>query len=235
MTLSELTRAATAWTVAHKLSLFILATVLIDSYGGADLVLNSPRAIIFDIVPPIFESDGTPATTFTLKGVGFVHRDHYARAEPLWTTQCIVSQRNERLQMLRAAQPHPDYIGVVPVIAYIEDTKCYLMMNLPLYRRHGGVGPVDERTAGELKKVMETCTAGINTGTVLRIPTDPDQKMPELGKLEPKGKGWVWTPHTSKARMPMAHMWGSFCADGFAAYHRLWPYSSLIDRTKPSS
>lgn len=234
-TLAALAQAATDWTDAHKLSLFILASVIIDSYGGTDLVLNSRRAIIVDIGPPIHQSDSTPATALTLRSASLVDRDHYALAEPLWTTPSAVRHRNELLQILRAASPHPDLMGLVPVMVRIECTKLYLMINLPLYRRRGGVGPVDQRTKAELKKVMETCIDGINTGTVLRIPTDADQKMPDLGKLVQKGKSWMWTPYVSRARMPVANMWGSFCAEGFAAYHRLWPYSSLIYRTKPSS
>ncbi|KAI1790657.1 hypothetical protein LXA43DRAFT_1145460 [Ganoderma leucocontextum] len=226
-TLAELAQAAEDWSKVHKLTLFMLSTVLVEIGGGVDVALNEPRAIIFDLEPPIAcASDGTPSTTFTLKSMGFIHRDSLDRPTAAHSAPWAIAYRASLGKLLRTASPYPDIVGLISVVFFFRDSMLAPQITLPLYRPRG---VADERTKTVLKKMIETCKVGINTGTVFRIPTDAGQTVPDIGKLVQQGKDWTWTPHASLATIPMMEVWGPSEDNAFATYHRLWPYSSLLD------
>lgn len=193
--------------------------------GGADAVLNAQRAVVFELAPPSGRSDGTPATTFTINFVALAERDAMLHQ---WTPSAI-ADRASVLRALRAACPRPDLIGVVPLSLRFQDSKIMFCMTMPLYRRQGGGGTVDERTANALERLMQTCMAAlIANGIVTRIPADVDQKMPEFARLVQQGKSWAMAPYASRAMVPALEIRTRYSDEGFAAYHRLWPFSSLL-------
>ena len=86
-----------------------------------------------------------------------------------------------------------------------------------------------KRTADALERLMQTCMATlIADGIVTRIPADVDQKMPEFARLVQQGKSWAMAPYASRAMIPALEIRTRYSDEGFAAYHRLWPFSSLL-------
>ncbi|KAI1791393.1 hypothetical protein LXA43DRAFT_427624 [Ganoderma leucocontextum] len=178
---------------------------------------------------------------------------HQPPSRPRWRRRSpVVSPSHRAPQALarrfRAADAHPDIVGVLPVTFYVRDAQLAAQTNLPLHRPRPRVRArraLDERTKTALQSLVGLCTGAINTGTVFRIPADANQVVPDLGRLVLRGKGWKWTPSaplpqtTNVAveffslrefeRAPVPPL------DSFTAYHRLWPYHSLrIDASRSS-
>ncbi|KAI1790517.1 hypothetical protein LXA43DRAFT_1015489 [Ganoderma leucocontextum] len=223
----ELLHAGLDWWGVHKLIFYMFATVLVELGGGVDDGLKAPRAVVFELGPPFASGfDRSPSTRFTLKSMGFVHRDALDGCTgPQWFDSSI-AYRDSLGQFFRSTIPNPDAAGIIPVTFTFRDSTITAQTGLPLFRPRGGA--VDQRTKTVLKKLLEIGTVGINTGTVLRIPTNASQSVPDIGKLVREGKSWTWTPYASPARIPMMQFRAPAPDDAFAAYHRLWPYSSLL-------
>ena len=220
-TVTELGRAAMDWIEIHKFNLFMQATAFIEiSCGGAETALNVDQAVIFKIGPPELKPDGTPATSFAIKSLGLVYRDS---AAPHWFPSAV-AHRAARTQKLLALCPDRDLLGLAPISFCIQDAHVNLYMDMPLYRRRSAAGAMDDDTALELKRLIYVCTTAMNTGTVLRIPVDASQKLPDLGRLVRQGRSWEWTPYAPGSSIPASL--GKL--RGFAAYHRSWPYTSLL-------
>ena len=164
-----------------------------------------------------------------------------------------VAHRASLARKFSAAGAHPDIVGVLPATFYVRDAQIAPQSNLPLHRArvraHGSA--VDERTARVLYSLLGVCIGVINTGTVLRIPADAEQIVPDLGRLVRRetGKGWQWAPlaldDSEEAEVASGEVAKEFFGsrefelapvpplDSFKTYHSIWPYHSLrigVDR-----
>ncbi|PIL25676.1 hypothetical protein GSI_11426 [Ganoderma sinense ZZ0214-1] len=245
-TMAELMQAAKDWTEAHRLGLFMVATVLVELGGGVDVALTTPHVVVFELGPPE-KYDGSPATAFTLEAASYSHRDELglkgsvgAAAASQWAAPTAAL----REATARMCRDNPDVAGLVPVTFCLRGSSIAPNTSFPLCRPHvlgseGGV--VDESTKKALEGVLVWVSPVINEGIVMRAPADADQIVPDIGKLVrgPGRRGWVWTPPLDigaaalteflrwcEAKYPEASARPS---DSFAAYHRLWPYRLAQD------
>ena len=164
-----------------------------------------------------------------------------------------VAHRASLARKFSAAGAHPDIIGLLPATFYVRDAQIAPQSNLPLHRasaRHRARvrargGTADERTARVLYSLLGVCIGVINTGTVLRIPADAEQIVPDLGRLVRRetGKGWQWAPlalnDSEEAEVARGEVAKEFFGsrefelapisplDSFKTYHSIWPYRSL--------
>ncbi|KAM5541036.1 hypothetical protein V8D89_005347, partial [Ganoderma adspersum] len=249
-TMAELSHAIKEWVEIHQLSLHIIATVLVELHGGgavAVLAARWPHSVVFNLGAPEDHDDGSPATAFTLVDTrvqtdGQVPPGGVAAAE--WTRPARSSAT--LLWRFRVANAHPDIVGLLPVTFYVREAQLAIQFYFPLHRRRprvlaGRARPLAEGTKRALQGLVGICTGIINNGTVLRIPVDADQVVPDTGLLErrPGGKGWKWRLLTSESSSQVGNAAKELFSsrefedaqvpphDSFTAYHRLWPYHSL--------
>ena len=250
--MAEVSHASKEWAEVHKLTLFMMATVLVElRAGGAHAVLDAPQSIVFDLGPPRADAyDGSPSTAFTLARVDIGHQASLGGVTADQWSPPVVALRRVLAQSFRTANAHPDIVGVLPATFYIQDAQLAAQSNLPLHRRRprirAGGAALDDRTKKALYSLLGVCLGVINTGTVFRIPEDANQVVPDIGQLERRGKGWKWTPAVASSQTGniAVEFFGSPEFEGapipplnsFAIYHRLWPYRSLrIDSSSRSS
>ncbi|PIL25671.1 hypothetical protein GSI_11421 [Ganoderma sinense ZZ0214-1] len=272
-TIASLSHASKQWAEVHQLALFIIATLLVELRGGGTrAALSSSYSVTFDLGPPRSPAahDGNPASAFTLAGIEFNDNDQAtpgAVAAAQWAPPALALRvAVARRFVLKGT--HPDVVGVLPATFYIRDAHLAGQSTIPLLRPHprarvraratrgeskraGGVGGAlefDERTEKALYSLIGLCTGVINTGTVLRIPADAAQAVPDLGRLVRRDsenanakKGgrcqWRWAPLAPlpQTRDVEKEFFGlrEFdpapvpAAESFEAYHRLWPYHAL--------
>ena len=259
-TTAEISHACKQWAEAHQLTLFIVGTVLAELRGGgAHAVLSAPQSVVFDLGPPreypgsTGAGDGSPATAFTLVRASLEPQANVAGASAAQWAPPAVAHRASLARKFSAAGAHPDIVGVLPATFYVRDAQIAPQSNLPLHRasaRHRAHvrargGTADERTARVLYSLLGVCIGVINTGTVLRIPADAEQIVPDLGRLVRRetGKGWQWAPlalnDSEEAEVARGEVAKEFFGsrefelapisplDSFKTYHSIWPYRSL--------
>ena len=231
----ELVQAAKAWTEAHKLSLFMISTVLAELGGGVDVALEHSHAVVFMLGPPK-AYDGAPSTAFRLETMGYYHRDKLkgGPVEAQWSTAVVAHHEASA----RCYRDSSNVAGLVPVTFCLRGSPVAPHTSFPVCRpRVPGGRVVDERTKTTLRALPGLVTSMVNKGLVFRAPKDPDQIVPDTGRLVRGRKGWTWTPPEYVLAMGLAgFLW--FCesrygdsgpTESFTAYHQLWPYNLVPD------
>ncbi|KAM5541038.1 hypothetical protein V8D89_005349 [Ganoderma adspersum] len=262
--MAEISHMSKQWAEAHQLTLFIMATVLAELRGGgAHAVLGAPQSVIFDLGPPrsypgsTGAGDGSPATAFTLVRASLEPQANLGGASAAQWAPPAMALRTNLARKLSAAGARPDIVGLLPATFYVPDAQLAAQSNLPLHRaslRHRSRvrargGTVDERTKRVLYSLLGVCMGVINTGTVLRIPADAEQVVPDLGRFVRRRtrKGWQWAPLAlddseecdSEAQIASEEVAKEFFGsrefelapipplDSFKTYHSIWSYHSL--------
>ena len=259
--MAELSHAVKEWVEIHQLTLHIIATVLGELHLGeatAVLAAQQPNLVVFNLGAPKHHDhgggSGSPATAFTLTDTrvqtdGQVPSGGVASAE--WTGPA--TSGSTLLRRFKVAHAHPHIIGLLPVSFYVREAQFAIQFYLPIQRRRprilaGRARPLAEGTKRVLQGLVGTCTGIINDGTVLRIPVDADQVVPDTGRLERRlgRKGWKWRQFTSGSSLQMGNAAKELRdspgfedaqvppLDSFTTYHRLWPYHSLRVNIGPS-
>lgn len=191
-TVAEVVQAAKDWTVAHRLSLFMLTTVLVELGGGVDVALNEPHVVIFELGPPK-AYDGSPSTAFKLEAGSYIHRDDLKGSvvESQWSAPATAM----REAIARECRDNPDVAGLVPVTFCLRGSPIAPNTSFPLCRPRVPEGrTVDARTRAALQQLIALLSPVINDGLVLSVPTDASQIVPDMGRLVQGRKSWVWRP-----------------------------------------
>ena len=245
--MAELLHQSGIWLEAHKFTLTIIAHALVEMKGGVDAALSGPHVVVFKLGPPR-DYDGTPATAFTLESWSFNHRDKFGGlSDPQWATP-MVALRELAASVFQGAGADSVLAGLLPVTAYLRDAQeTSPQTSFPLCRPRLADGEVvDEPMKAILKNLTMMCAGAINAGLVLHMPEDPNQVLPDMGRIVPDGKLWTWTPRARSELMGTDGKRG--LVDEFLRYydwalspepqdcfitcHRLWPYQSIPDAAK---